>query len=128
VVIPKDRAAGVTPATVKTSAGATEHMPIAQVTNLSRALEQLKEAGMWIAGAVLEDGAQAPWEIDFSGPTALVIGAEGAGIRPLVARHCDFQVRIPVLGQVSALSAPAAGCALLYEVARQRLRSKETTP
>ncbi len=120
VVIPKDRSAEVTPAVVKTSAGATEHVPIAQVVNLSRALEQLKEAGLWVAGAVLGEDSQLPWEIDFTGPMALVIGSEGKGIRPLVERHCDFRIRIPVLGQVSSLSAPAAGAALLYEAARQR--------
>ncbi len=69
---------------------------------------------------MLGEDAQPPWEIDFTGPMALVIGSEGKGIRPLVERHCDFRIRIPVLGQVSSLSAPAAGAALLYEAARQR--------
>jgi 23S rRNA (guanosine2251-2'-O)-methyltransferase len=132
VIVPKDRAAQVTPAVVKTSAGATEHMAIAQVVNLTRALEELKQEGLWIAGACFDDGQgqgqskakaskiQPPWEVDLTGPIALVIGAEGKGIRPLVERTCDLRIEIPMVAGVSSLNASAAGAVLLYEARRQR--------
>jgi 23S rRNA (guanosine2251-2'-O)-methyltransferase len=120
VVIPKDRAAGVTPTVVKTSAGATEHVKIATVVNVARALEELKESEVWIAGAVAAGGSKAPWEIDFNIPIALVLGAEGKGIRPLVLRGCDLLVKIPMFGKVASLNVGAAGAMLLYEVTRQR--------
>jgi 23S rRNA (guanosine2251-2'-O)-methyltransferase len=120
VVIPKDRAVGVTPAVVKASAGATEHVRIATVTNVARALEELKEAGLWIAGAVAAGDSKAPWEIDFTVPIALVLGAEGKGIRPLVQRGCDLLVQIPMEGEVASLNVGAAGAMLLYEIVRQR--------
>lgn len=119
VVIPKDRAARVTPAAVKASAGATEHVPIALCTNLVRTLENFKEAGLWAVGALAEGGGD-PWTVDFVQPTALVLGAEGSGLRPLVARACDLRVRIPMKGQVASLNVSAAGAVLLYEAARQR--------
>ena len=120
IVIPKDRAVGVTPAVVKTAAGATEHVKIATVVNIARALEELKEAHVWVAGAVAAGGSKAPWEIDFRVPIALVLGAEGKGIRPLVLRGCDLLVKIPMFGKVASLNVGAAGAMLLYEVARQR--------
>ncbi|MGZ3427699.1 MAG: 23S rRNA (guanosine(2251)-2'-O)-methyltransferase RlmB [Polyangia bacterium] len=120
VVIPKDRAVGVTPSVVKTAAGATEHVRIATVVNIARALEELKAANVWIAGAVAAGGSQAPWEIDFTVPIALVLGAEGKGIRPLVLRGCDLLVKIPMFGKVASLNVGAAGAMLLYEVVRQR--------
>jgi 23S rRNA (guanosine2251-2'-O)-methyltransferase len=120
IVIPKDRAAGITPAVVKTAAGATEYVKIATVVNIARALEELKEAEVWIAGAVAAGGSKAPWEIDFKVPIALVLGAEGKGIRPLVLRGCDLLVKIPMFGKVASLNVGAAGAMLLYEVARQR--------
>ncbi len=123
IIIPKDRAVGVTPVVVKTSAGATEHMKIATVVNIARALEELKAAGLWIAGAVAA-GGEPPWKIDFVGPVALVLGAEGKGIRPLVLRGCDLLVRIPMTGKVASLNVGAAGAMLLYEAARQRSQPK----
>ncbi|HEX4460425.1 MAG TPA: 23S rRNA (guanosine(2251)-2'-O)-methyltransferase RlmB [Polyangia bacterium] len=120
IVIPKDRAVGVTPTVVKASAGATEHVKIVTVVNIARALEELKEQGVWIAGAVAAGGSQAPWAIDFTVPIALVLGAEGKGIRPLVLRGCDLQVKIPMSGKVASLNVGAAGAMLLYEVVRQR--------
>jgi 23S rRNA (guanosine2251-2'-O)-methyltransferase len=119
IIVPKDRAVGVTAVVVKTSAGATEHMKIAQVVNVARALEELKEAGLWIAGAVAA-GGEPPWKMDFTGPTALVLGAEGKGIRPLVLRGCDLLVRIPMWGKVASLNVGAAGAILMYETGRQR--------
>ncbi len=125
VVIPKDRAAGVTPAVVKASAGATEHLKIATVVNIARALEELKAANVWVAGAVAAGGSKAPWEIDFTVPIAIVLGAEGKGIRPLVLRGCDLLVKIPMFGKVASLNVGAAGAMLLYEVVRQRASGEQ---
>ena len=119
IVIAKDRAVQVNGTVVKTSAGATEHVKIAVVTNITRALEELKERGLWAAGAVAE-GGQIPWKTDLKIPLALVLGGEGPGIRPLVLRNCDLQLQIPMLGKVASLNVSAAGAMLLYEVARQR--------
>jgi 23S rRNA (guanosine2251-2'-O)-methyltransferase len=119
IVIPKDRAVGVTAAVVKASAGATEHARIALVTNVARALEELKSAGLWVCGAVAQEG-EPPWKIDMKAALALVLGAEGKGIRPLVLRGCDLLVRIPMIGKVASLNVGAAGAMLLYEAARQR--------
>jgi 23S rRNA (guanosine2251-2'-O)-methyltransferase len=119
VVIPQDRAAPVTPAAVKASAGATEHTRVARVVNVARALDELREHGLWVVGGVAE-GGRPPWEVDLTGPIALVVGGEGKGIRPLVLRSCDFLVRIPMAGEVAALNASAAGAVLLYEAVRQR--------
>jgi 23S rRNA (guanosine2251-2'-O)-methyltransferase len=123
VVIPKDRAVGVTPTVVKASAGATEHVKIATVTNIARALEELKASGLWTCGAVAAGDSKAPWDIDFRVPLALVLGAEGKGIRPLVLRSCDLKVQIPMSGQVASLNVGAAGAMLLYEVIRQRAQA-----
>jgi 23S rRNA (guanosine2251-2'-O)-methyltransferase len=119
IIVPKDRAVGVTATVVKAAAGATEHTAIAQVVNLARALDELKEAGVWIAGAVA-DGGEPPWRVDLKGPIALVLGAEGKGIRPLVLRGCDLLIQIPMAGRVASLNVGAAGACLLYEAVRQR--------
>ncbi len=118
-MIARDRAVGVTPTVVKASAGASEHMRVALVTNIARALEDLKKAQVWIVGAVAADG-HLPWKIDLRVPCALVLGAEGKGIRPLVLRGCDLLVQIPMAGKVASLNVGAAGAMLLYEAARQR--------
>lgn len=119
VVIPKDRAAAVSGTVVKASAGAIAHLPVCRVTNLNRALEQLKEAGAWSAAADM-GGDRPPWGVDFRSPTALVIGAEGAGVRRTVLEKCDFVVSIPMAGRLGSLNASVAGAVLLYEIARQR--------
>jgi 23S rRNA (guanosine2251-2'-O)-methyltransferase len=119
IIVPKDRAVGVTATVVKAAAGATEHTKIAQVVNLARALDELKAAGVWIAGAVAE-GGDPPWKVDLKGPIALVLGAEGKGIRPLVLRGCDLLIQIPMAGRVASLNVGAAGACLLYEAVRQR--------
>jgi 23S rRNA (guanosine2251-2'-O)-methyltransferase len=119
VIVPKDRAVAVTPAVVRVAAGATEHLPIARATNLARTVEGLKQSGLWVVGAVTE-GGRPPWEVDFRVPSALVLGAEGKGIRPLVARGCDVLVEVPMAGEVGSLNVAAAGAALLYEASRQR--------
>ena len=125
VVVPKDRAAGITPAASKAAAGALEHCPVARVTNLSRALEQMKEQGIWTV-ALAADADRDLGSIDLTAPIALVLGSEGEGVRPLVRKTCDHVARIPMAGQVGSLNVAAAGAVALYEVARQRGRSRAT--
>ncbi len=116
VVIPKRRAAGVTSAACKAAAGAAEYVKVAQVSNLSGAIERLKDAGLWIAGA---DMAGAPMgKADFSGALGLVIGSEGKGISELVKKNCDFLVRIPLRGKIDSLNASVAAAVLMYEKLR----------
>jgi 23S rRNA (guanosine2251-2'-O)-methyltransferase len=119
VVLPKDRSVGVTPAVARASAGAVEHVPVARVTNLSRALEELKASGLWVAAAD-PAGDQLLWGARLDGPLAVVIGAEGAGVRPGVLKHCDLRLRIPMEGRVASLNASVSAALVLYEVARQR--------
>ncbi len=119
IVIPKDRAAAVSGTVVKASAGAIAHLPIARVTNLKSALEELKEAGAWSVAADM-GGDRPPSGVDFKSPTALVVGAEGGGVRRTVLEKCDFVVRIPMAGRLGSLNASVAGAILLYEIARQR--------
>lgn len=119
VVIMKDRAVGVTAVAVKSSAGATAHCNVARVTNLSRAIDELKEAGFWTVAAD-PDGNQVSWGAKLTGPLAVIVGAEGAGVRKGVLGHADFKVRIPMVGQVASLNASVSAGVLLYEIARQR--------
>jgi len=119
VVLPKDRAAGITPAVSKAAAGALEHCPVARVTNLSRALDDLKDAQVWSV-ALAADADRDLTEVDLGAGTALVLGSEGKGVRPLVRKTCDHAARIPMAGQVGSLNVAAAGAIALYEVARQR--------
>jgi 23S rRNA (guanosine2251-2'-O)-methyltransferase len=123
VIIAKDRAVPVTGVVAKASAGAVEHCPIARVVNLSRVLEELKEAGVWIAAADPHSN-QPLWSARLDGPLALVVGAEGAGVRQGVLEHCDFRLGIPMLGQVGSLNASVSAAILLYEAARQRGTSR----
>ena len=121
VLIPKDRSAGITPTVIKVAAGATSYLPVMRVTNLVRALEQIKEAGIWIVGLDVQ-GTESLYETDFSVPAALVIGNEQKGIRPLVRKHCDLLVHIPAHGPLQSLNAAIAGAVALAELQRQRLR------
>jgi len=118
LIVAKDRAAAVTPAAFKSAAGALSHLPIAQVTNISRALEQLKEAGYWVAGAS-EYADDAAWDTELSGKIALVMGAEGTGLSRLVQKNCDFLVKLPQYGKVNSLNVAQAATALMYEYTRQ---------
>jgi 23S rRNA (guanosine2251-2'-O)-methyltransferase len=121
VVIPEHRAAAVTAVVTKASAGATELLPIAQVGNLVRALEELKEAGLWLCAVAAAPGARPLAALDLAGPLALVLGAEGTGVRPLVARTCDLHALIPMGGPgVGSLNVSVAAGIALYEVGRQR--------
>jgi len=119
LVIPERRAAEVTAVACKSSAGAVEHLPIAHVRNLADWLAEAKEAGFWIWGAD-GDAEQAPWEVDLTGPTVLVLGGEGKGLRPRVAAGCDGLIALPQAGKVSSLNVSAAATALLFEAVRQR--------
>jgi 23S rRNA (guanosine2251-2'-O)-methyltransferase len=121
VVVPERRSAEVTPVVCKTSAGAVEHLEIAHVRNLADWLAEAKEAGFWIWGADA-DASETPWAVDLTGPTVLVLGGEGKGIRPRVASACDGLVALPRLGKVDSLNVSAAAAALLLEATRQRSR------
>lgn len=119
VVIPERRAAGVTGTVAKASAGASEHLPVAKVTNISRTLEDLKSKNIWTVG-LDERGGQAYDEVDYKMDCAIVLGAEGKGLHDLVKRKCDFLVSIPMLGRVPSLNVSVAAGVVLYEIARQR--------
>jgi 23S rRNA (guanosine2251-2'-O)-methyltransferase len=119
VVVPRDRAAHVTPVVRKVAVGAAETTPVVTVTNLVRTLKLLKEAGLWVIGA----DAAAPkraHEVDLKGGVVVVLGAEGAGLRHLTAQTCDWMVRLPQLGAVESLNVSVAAGMLLYEAVRQR--------
>jgi 23S rRNA (guanosine2251-2'-O)-methyltransferase len=119
VVVPAHGAATVTPAVARSSAGAVEHLPVAVVPNLARYLGEVKRGDLWIYAAMGE-GAKPMWETDLSGGVALVFGAEGKGLRPLVRRTCDDAVSIPMAGNVESLNVSVAAALLLYEAKRQR--------
>jgi 23S rRNA (guanosine2251-2'-O)-methyltransferase len=119
VVIPERRSAAVTAVVCKTSAGAVEHIEVAHVRNLADWLSEAKDAGFWIWGADAEAEA-APWSVDLTGSTVLVLGGEGKGLRPRVAAACDGLVALPQRGKVESLNVSAAATALLFEALRQR--------
>jgi len=117
VVLPEHESVGLTPTAVKASAGASEWVPVAQVTNLARAIEALQKRGFWVYGAAAD--GDAPSKIDFKGRVALVLGSEGKGIRRNVLEHCDRVVTIPMSGHVDSFNVATAAAILCYEVARQ---------
>lgn len=125
VVIPKDRAAPFNATVRKVAAGAAETTPIVRVTNLARALRDLKSAGLWVVGAEAA-APRAAHEVDLVGPVALVLGAEGSGLRQLTRQHCDLLVRLPAFGAVESLNVSVAAGMLLYEAVRQRRGSPTT--
>jgi 23S rRNA (guanosine2251-2'-O)-methyltransferase len=119
IIIPKDRAADVTPAAMKASAGAAAHLAIARVVNIANTIDRLKKEGMWVYGAAGE--AKDPvYKIDLTVDLAVVIGSEGKGIRPLVKKKCDGLFSIPMTGPVSSFNASVSAGMILYEVMRQR--------
>ena len=129
VIIPKRRAVGLTGAVAKTSAGAIEHVPVAKVTNISRTIEDLKKAGLWIVcggSGNPEETREATlsgtsiYDTDLKGPVALVIGAEGSGVSRLVREKADFVVHIPMFGHIGSLNASVAAGIMIYEVVRTR--------
>jgi 23S rRNA (guanosine2251-2'-O)-methyltransferase len=119
VVVPAHGSATVTPAVARSSAGAVEHLPVAVVPNLARYLAEVKRGDLWIYAAA-GDATTSMWEADLSGGVALVFGAEGKGLRPLVRKTCDDAVSIPLGGQVDSLNVSVAAALLLYEAKRQR--------
>ncbi|MBS4031705.1 MAG: 23S rRNA (guanosine(2251)-2'-O)-methyltransferase RlmB [Clostridiales bacterium] len=119
LVIPERRAVQVTPAVVRTAAGAAEHLPVARVVNLARCLEECKSAGIWVYGADM-NGDNLYTAGDYRGAVALVIGAEGSGLSRLIKEKCDHLVKLPMKGRLASLNASVAGALLLYEVYRQR--------
>jgi 23S rRNA (guanosine2251-2'-O)-methyltransferase len=120
VVIPEDRACGITPAAVRASAGGAEHLKIAHVVNLPRAMAELKDVGVWLTGLDWGDDARAYTKIDFKGRVGLVVGAEGSGITRLVRETCDFIAELPMPGGFESLNAGVAAAVAMYEVLRQR--------
>lgn len=121
VIVPKDRAAGLTPAARKASAGASEVLPLVQVTNLARTLRALKERGIWLYGT--SDRAESDlYGQELNGPLALVLGSEGEGLRRLTAETCDFLVKIPLHGAIESLNVSVAAGVCLFEIRRQRSR------
>jgi 23S rRNA (guanosine2251-2'-O)-methyltransferase len=125
VVIQRRRAVGITPAVVQASAGAVEHLWVAQVTNLVDAIGSLKAHGAWVAGLEATRSAQQYDQVDLSGALALVVGSEGEGLRRLVRERCDFLLCLPMRGQVTSLNAAVAGSIVLYEAWRQRASRAE---
>lgn len=119
IIIPERRAVGVTSTVVKASAGASEYVPIAKVTNISRAIEEIKSNNIWTVG-LDERGSQTYDQIDYNMDCALVLGAEGHGLHQHVREKCDYLVSIPMLGKIASLNVSVAAGVVMYEVARQR--------
>ena len=119
IIVTKDNAAGITPTVCKVASGAAEAVPVYQVTNLARVLRWMKEQNIWIMGAAGE-AKQTIYDMQLDMPLALVMGAEGTGMRHLTRQHCDFLVKIPMAGQVESLNVSVAAGVMLYEVFRQK--------
>ena len=119
VVIPRRRSAGLTATVAKTSAGAVEYLPVARVANLTNAIRELKDRGVWIYGTAADADADL-YATDLTGPAAIVIGSEGEGMSRLVAENCDVRMSIPMAGRISSLNASVSAAVVLYEAVRQR--------
>jgi 23S rRNA (guanosine2251-2'-O)-methyltransferase len=119
VIVTKHHAVGLTPAVARSAMGGLEHVPVARETNLVQALERLKQTRVWVMGTAAEGGRR-PWDVDLAVPLCLVLGGEGPGLRPLVARTCDVLLTLPMRGRIGSLNVSAAAAALCYEVLRQR--------
>jgi len=119
VVIPERRAAGLTDTVARASAGALAHLPVAKVTNLNQAIEELKEAGYWLVG-LDERADKAYTEVDYTSPVAIVLGGEGQGLHELTRKRCDFVVSLPTTGPVKSLNVSVAAGVVLFEALRQR--------
>lgn len=127
VVVPERRAAGLTDTVARASAGALAHLPVAKVTNLSRAMEDLKEAGYWLVG-LDETAEKAYTEVDYTSPTGIVMGGEGGGLHELTRKRCDFVVSLPTAGPVKSLNVSVATGVVLFEALRQRHCPKKQVP
>ena len=121
LVIPERRATGVTATVVKASAGASEYVPVAKVTNISRTLEELKERNIWTVG-LDERGQKTYDELDYKMDCAIILGAEGHGLHEQIRKKCDFLVSIPMVGKIASLNVSVAAGVVMYEIARQRRR------
>jgi len=119
LIVPRDRSAPLSGIAAKASAGAIARIKISQVTNLAEALKRVKEAGGWIFGAVKDEQAVSIYATDFNVPACLVVGNEGSGLRPLVKRHCDVLVSIPMAGEIDSLNSSVAAAVILFEMVRQ---------
>jgi 23S rRNA (guanosine2251-2'-O)-methyltransferase len=118
-VIPKHHAASVNQTVAKTSAGASEHLPVAKVVNIVTTLEELKQKGLWIIGT--DSTAEKNYtQIDYAMPIAVIVGNEGKGIRQLIKEKCDFLVKIPLYGKIESLNASVAGAIVMYEAVKKR--------
>jgi 23S rRNA (guanosine2251-2'-O)-methyltransferase len=126
VIVPRDRAAQLTPSARKVAVGAAETTPVVSVTNLVRTLKLLKEAALWVVGADVAAEKRAD-QVDLTGPVVLALGAEGSGLRHLTRQNCDFLVRLPQLGAVESLNVSVAAGMLLYEAVRQRQSQSRST-
>jgi len=125
VVVPERHSAPLSATAVKAAAGASAYLPVVRVTNLVRAIQEMKERGLWIVG--LDPNAAQVWtDFDFKGPVAVVLGGEHRGLRRLVAQNCDILVRLPMLGKVQSLNISVAAAVVLYEVVRQRLQARRS--
>ena len=120
VIIPKRRNVGLTGTVAKASAGAVEYLPVARVSNLTAAVKELQQRGVWVFGAAA-NGEQTLYQSDFTAPTAFVIGSEGSGMSRLVSQACDVRISIPMSGHIDSLNASVAAAILMYEAMRQRL-------
>ena len=120
IIIPKRRNVGITSTVYKCSVGAIEHMRIAKVTNINAAIDELKKEGLWIYGADIA-GDEYSYQVNFSGPCAMVIGSEGKGISKLTLKKCDKLVKIPMVGRINSLNASVAGGIIMYEILKGRL-------
>ena len=126
VIVGKHHQVGLTGAAARVAMGAVDYLPVARATNVVSALETVKKSGVWIYGSTISSGVSL-WAADLTGPLCLVLGSEGEGLRPLVARTCDILVTIPMAGRIGSLNVAAAAAVFCYEVARQR-RLKTQTP
>lgn len=124
VIAPKDRAVGVTEVVRRISVGAADYVPFMRVTNLARTLDELKDAGLWLVGTS-DRGGKELYDVDLKGPLAIVMGAEGPGLRRLTEDKCDFLVEIPMKGRVECLNVSVATGVCLFEAVRQRAHTKE---
>ena len=122
VICPRDKAVGLTPVVRKVACGAAELSPFMQITNLARTIKQLQERGIWVIGTSLGDGAKPFYDVDLKGPLAIVMGAEGTGLRRLTAELCDHLAYIPMAGQIESLNVSVATGVALFEAVRQRSR------
>ncbi len=122
VIVPKHHSAPVNATVTKASAGATEHIAIAEVTNVVKTIDELKKENFWIVG-LDEEGDKLFHAVDYTSPIAIVVGNEGRGIRRLVREHCDFLVKIPLHGKIQSLNASVAGALVMFEAVRQRSRN-----